>query len=167
MVSVLVSVASRHGSADQIGKAIAAHLQEGGGEAVVVPPSQVHGLDGFDAVVVGSAIYAGHWLREARQLVEEHQDELRRRPVWLFSVGPLGDPPTPVPDSAEVARLMTAIQARGHHVFAGSLERRQLGLIERAVIGLVRAPLGDFRDWSAIADWARGVVNELHRVAAA
>ena len=67
---------------------------ERGWDAVVVPPEQVEGIDSFDAVVLGSAVYAGHWLKPARGLVERSRDALAARPVWLFSSGPIGDPPS-------------------------------------------------------------------------
>jgi len=56
-------------------------------------PKQIQAVDGFDAVVLGSAVYAGHWLKPARELVDRSRDALAARPVWLFSSGPIGDPP--------------------------------------------------------------------------
>jgi menaquinone-dependent protoporphyrinogen oxidase len=44
----------------------------------------------YQAYVIGSAIYAGRWRPEARDLVEQHAELLRTRPVWLFSSGPVG-----------------------------------------------------------------------------
>jgi menaquinone-dependent protoporphyrinogen oxidase len=55
--------------------------------------AEVKSFDGADAVVLGSAIYAGPWLKPARTLLGERVDELASRPTWLFSVGPIGDPP--------------------------------------------------------------------------
>jgi hypothetical protein len=73
-------------------------LGEHGLEATVLPPEQVEGVDGYAAVVLGSAVYAGHWLKPARELVERHAGDLADRPVWLFSSGPVGDPPKPDED---------------------------------------------------------------------
>ncbi len=42
----------------------------------------VRGVDGFDAVVLGSAVYMGHWLEPARTLAESFVDDLREVPVW-------------------------------------------------------------------------------------
>jgi menaquinone-dependent protoporphyrinogen IX oxidase len=59
---------------------------------------QVREVDGYDAVVLGSAVYAGHWLKPAREPVGRLGTFLADRPVWLFSSGPVGDPPKPEGD---------------------------------------------------------------------
>ena len=109
-------------------------LNEHGLEATVLPPEQVKGVDGYDAVVVGSAVYAGHWLKPARELLERHSAALANRPVWLFSSGPVGDPPKPEEDPVDVADLLAATGAREHRIFAGKLVRKQLSFPERAIV---------------------------------
>jgi menaquinone-dependent protoporphyrinogen oxidase len=160
-VRILISAASRHGSTRSVADALGAALAEGGVQVHNVPPDEVTSTAGYDAVIVGSAVYAGQWLKPARELVERHADELRGRPVWLFSSGPLGDPPAPADDPVDASRLTALVTARGHRVFAGSLERERLNLAERAIVRVVRAPYGDFRDWQAVRQWASEIVSEL------
>ena len=62
---VLVTAASKYGATAEIAAAIAEVLDKHGLEATVLPPEQVKGVDGYDAVVVGSTVYAGHWLKPA------------------------------------------------------------------------------------------------------
>jgi menaquinone-dependent protoporphyrinogen oxidase len=112
-------------------------------------------VEGYDAVVLGSAVYMGKWLPEARRFVERHQTRLLALPVWLFSSGPLGaDDPQPHGDPASVPGLLVATGAREHRTFAGALYSRHLGLGERLIAGVVHAPDGDFRDWDGIRAWA-------------
>jgi menaquinone-dependent protoporphyrinogen oxidase len=66
---------------------------EAGLSAVTVPARQRPDPASFDAVVLGSAVYAGRWLDPARQYAALYADVLRARPVWLFSSGPIGNPP--------------------------------------------------------------------------
>jgi menaquinone-dependent protoporphyrinogen oxidase len=158
----LVSVASKHDSTSEIGAAIAKSLRDAGLEVEVIPPDKVASLQGVDAVVLGSAVYYGKWLAPAAELVERHRDELLKLPVWLFSSGPLGSPdPKPEGVPAGVSELAESIHARGHRVFAGSLDKRQLGLGERAIVRVVKAPSGDFRDWATIGAWAHGIAQAL------
>ena len=148
---VLVTAATRYGATDEIAQVIAEVLGEHGLEATLLPPEQVEGVDGYDAVVVGSAVYAGQWLKPARELVERHAGALAGRPVWLFSSGPVGDPPKPEEDPVDVADLLAVTGAREHRVFAGKLVRKQLSFPERAIVSALRVPDGDFRDWTRSA----------------
>jgi menaquinone-dependent protoporphyrinogen oxidase len=132
-----------------------------GQTANVLDVDQVRSLVGYDAAVIGSAVYAGRWVPEARAFVETHSASLKQMPVWLFSSGPLGPhiPPTPV-EPAEVERLVQAASARQHMIFGGRIERKELNLLERLMVRVVKAS-GDARDWSAIRDWAREISGEL------
>src|SRR6185295_20399990 len=100
-------------------------------------------------VLVGGAVYAGRWPRSVRQFVKRHASELRARPVWLFSSGPLGDdgnkrdiPPTP-----SVAKLIEAVGARGHVTFGGRLAPDAQGFIASM---MAKKYAGDWRSPEAI-----------------
>jgi menaquinone-dependent protoporphyrinogen oxidase len=161
MMRVLVAAATRYGATAEIAQTIAEVLGERGLEATVLPPEQVEEVDGYDAVVLGSAVYAGHWLKSARELVERHPGGLAGRPVWLFSSGPVGDPPRPEEDPVDVVELQGLTNAREHRVFAGKLVRKQLSFPERAIVAALRVPEGDFRDWAEIRQWAAGIADAL------
>ena len=113
---------------------------ERGWDAVVVPPEQVQGIDSFDAVVLGSAVYAGHWLKPARELVDRSREALAARPVWVFSSGPIGNPPKPEEDPVDIADIMQATKAPGHRVFAGKLVKKQLSFPDRAMAAALPVP---------------------------
>ena len=158
---VLVTAATKYGATTEIAQAIAAVLGEHGLEVIVLPPEQVEEVEGYDAVVAGSAVYAGHWLKPAKELVERHAGGLAGRPVWLFSSGPVGDPPKPEEDPVDVAELVALTNAREHRVLAGKLVRKQLSFPERAIVSALRVPEGDFRDWTEIRHWAAGIAEAL------
>lgn len=160
--TVLVTAASRHGATFEIAEAIARTLQENGIEVDVLPVDAVTDLSPYRAVVLGSAVYIGNWLEPARRLVDTHGDELAQRPVWLFSSGPLGDPPRPSAEEAvKIEPLLERTHAREHRLFAGKLDRSKLGFGERAVVLAVRVADGDFRDWTEISDWAATIATAL------
>ena len=91
--------------------------------------------------------------------MERHELALRDRTVFLFSSGPIGDPPRPLEDPAEVASIDEATMALDHRVFAGRLTESELGAGERLIIKMVRAPFGDFRSWDDITDWATAIAS--------
>jgi hypothetical protein len=61
-VTVLVSAASRYGATAEIAERLGQALAERGVDGIVRDPADVEGLDGYDAAIVGSAVYDGHWL---------------------------------------------------------------------------------------------------------
>ena len=165
-MKVLVTAASRHGATTEVAALIGAVLQAAGLEVYVLHPAEVTGLNGYEAAVIGSAVYVGRWLEPARGLVEREKVALTRIPVWLFSSGPVGDPPKPAEEPADAAALAELIGAREHVVFGGSVDRRRLGFGEKAIMAAVRAPEGDFRSWSDIDAWADEIAGSLAGVAA-
>ena len=136
-------------------------------DAVVVPPEQVESVEEYDAVVIGSAIYVGHWLAPAREFARRHAAALERRPVWLFSSGPAGDPPAPAGDPTDIPELVRITSAREHRVFAGRIDRHRLGIGERLAVAAVHAPDGDFRSPADIGMWAAHIARELREPALA
>lgn len=89
-MTVLVAYASKHGATEGIAMHIAERLRELGRDAEARTAEDVTDLGGVEAVVLGSAVYAGSWMKEAMELVHRSADALALLPVWLFSSGPLG-----------------------------------------------------------------------------
>jgi menaquinone-dependent protoporphyrinogen oxidase len=163
---VLISAASRHGSTREIARVIGGTVADTGIDVDIIPPDAVDSLEDYDAVVLGSAVYTGHWLFPARDLVARFQDELAARSVWLFSSGPVGDPARKLvqsmkQDPAEIARISRYTHPRDHHVFAGRLDPQRLSLPQRTSLLVFRDMRGDFRDWAEIRQWADGIAADL------
>lgn len=160
-MNVLLTAASKHGATAGIAQAIGEQFARSGMRTSVADPDDVATLDGVDAVVLGSGVYAGHWLDPATAFVERFGDSLRQRPVWLFSSGPVGDPPVPQDVGVDVDAAMQATGARAHEVFAGTIDRERLGFGERMLLRALRVADGDWLDWDAIARWADGIAAVL------
>lgn len=166
-MTVLVSAASKHGATFAIAERIARRLTEHGVPAEARPVDEVDSLERYDAVVLGSGIYAGHWLEPAKRFVDRYVEGLRTRPVWLFSSGPIGDPPKPAGDPPDAAALRETTMAREHRVFPGALDRELLSFAERAITRVVGAAPGDFRPWVEIDAWAASIAAALSTPVAA
>jgi menaquinone-dependent protoporphyrinogen oxidase len=152
---ILVAYASKHGATAGIARRIAERLSERGHDARARSVDEIDSLGRPEAVVLGSAVYAGSWRKEAVEFVERHRQELSRVPVWLFSSGPLGDH---VSDEEEQPRqleeIRRSIAPRDHRTFFGKLDMSTLSFGERMIVKAVKAPEGDFRDWEDIDAWA-------------
>lgn len=163
---VLVSAASLHGATAEIAQAIGQVFSRQGFVVTVVPPEEVDAVDDYDAVIIGSAVYAGHWLEPAKDFVDRFRDVLPGHPVWLFSSGPVGDPSGKLAramgkDPVDLPLMLELARARGHRMFAGKLDRRHLSLPQRAALLVFRGLEGDFRDWDDIRQWAEAIVRQL------
>jgi menaquinone-dependent protoporphyrinogen oxidase len=161
-MKVLVAAASRHGATQEIAEAIGRALDAEDMDASVATIEEVGDPTGYDAVILGSAVYMGHWLDAATKLVDSRGAALSARPTWLFASGPIGDPPRPGESQAvNVDDLVSKTRARGHKLFAGKLDKGELGFGERAVMLAFRAAEGDYRDWHEVEAWARAIAGEL------
>jgi menaquinone-dependent protoporphyrinogen oxidase len=159
---VLVASATRHGATGEIAEVIASTLTARGVNAELRRVEDVADLDGYDAVVLGSAVYIGKWLEPARQFAEDHAAKLAMRRTWLFSSGPLGEPPRPdAAHAVQVDDLIERTHAREHRLFDGKLDPYKVSFLERTVAKAVRAKAGDFRDWDAIHGWANSIADTL------
>ena len=120
---ILVTAASKHGATREIAAAIAEQLRSCGHTVDIREPELVHNFDGIDAVVLGSAVYAGHWLKSARDLVDRLGPELVARPVWIFSSGPIGVQVKLESDAVDVVGVLAATGAAEHRVSPVRLTR--------------------------------------------
>jgi len=165
-MTVLVAAASKHGATQEIAGRIGATLAEHGVGVEVRELGDVDDLRRYDAFVVGSGIYLGNWLKEARRFVDAHAAELAQHPTWLFASGSIvGDPPRGDDPNALRAglaeKLVAKTGAREHKLFAGRVDMSRLGMLEKAAVRGAHATEGDHRDWRQIDDWAAGVARCL------
>jgi menaquinone-dependent protoporphyrinogen oxidase len=161
-MTVHVITASKHESTREVGQAIAQRLRDRGHAAVAEDAAAVGELDAGDAVILGSPIYMGKWRKDARAIAERLAREPEGRAIWVFTVGPLGDPPQPedAGPEEEVERFASE-RAIGHRMFTGRLDFAALNRRERFAARAVKAPEGDFRDWAAIQAWADQISDGL------
>jgi len=176
---VLVAYATKHGATQGIAERLADELRRSDIDVTLRPVDQAGDLASYDAFVLGSAAYIGHWRKEASKFVRANQALLAARPVWLFSSGPLGTQRTDAQGQdaiaaavpKEVADFRGMVTPRDHHVFFGALDPGRLGLSERLIrrmpAGRALLPEGDFRDWAEVDAWAGEIAQALVRMAPA
>jgi menaquinone-dependent protoporphyrinogen oxidase len=168
-MTVLVAAASKHGATQEIAQRIGAGLAERGFDVQVKRLEEVDSLDGYEAFLIGSAIYLGNWRKEARRFVDTHAGELAERPTWLFASGSItGDPP--VADDPNAVRpslpvtLLETTHARELKLFAGRLDSSKLNMLERTSVRMAHAHDGDYRDWQVVDEWAVAIASQLHSI---
>jgi menaquinone-dependent protoporphyrinogen oxidase len=166
---VVVAAASRHGSTTEIASRLIATLSRELPDGWTVREGELANLrtlDAADAVVLGSSIYLGHWLRPALKALQ-HVTGNPPLGLWMFSSGPVTDE---VGDGAQVSpadKLVESGDVVDHAVFAGRLDTTVLSWWERLPAKAVHATSGDWRDWQAIDEWAGRIAAQLARAESA
>lgn len=166
-MNALIVVDGKHGSTLEIANAIQRELSARGILARVARPADAPAPAAFDLVILGSAIYIGRWMESMKEFVARHEPTLRSKPVYVFSSGPLGDTKGTTDEIPDARMIKEKTGAREHAIFSGRLDKADLGLAEKAVVRMVKAPYGDYRPWADIAAWAARIARETLRQGAA
>jgi menaquinone-dependent protoporphyrinogen oxidase len=159
---VLIAYASMCGSTAEIAQQTGRVLEEAGAEVHVCDVSEVTSLEGYTAVVLGTAIRLGKPVKSMRAFLRTHGQEVAGLPAAVFSVGSSAKEKTPAA-ICEAARAVAPVVAAVHPIsialFAGKVDHEQLALPWRALAehsdAHSRLSEGDWRDWNAITSWAR------------
>jgi menaquinone-dependent protoporphyrinogen oxidase len=165
---VLVAYASKYGATAEIAEKIGQLLRNTGLKVDVLPVQQVDGLSSYQAVVLGSAVYAGQWREEAITFLKAYEYTLADMPVWFFSSGPTGEG-----DPVELMKGWTfpkAQQSIADHIkpydmalFHGFINTKEINFAEKILIKGIGAAVGDFRNWDSITAWANGIAEALEK----
>lgn len=160
---VLVTFGSKRGCTAGLAAWIGEALREEGLAVDVVPARKARHVEHYDAVLVGGALYALRWHRDASRFVLRHARALRGREVWFFSSGPLDDSAgkSELPPIPQVRHLMELAGARGHVTFGGALAPDAKGFVASK---MARTQSGDWRDPARVKAWAHALALELHAV---
>lgn len=167
-MAVLIGYASEHGSTQGIAERLGARLRTEGFEVVVRPAAAIDTVDPYEACVLGSAVHDGAWLPGAVAVVRRNATALARRPLWLFSVGLIGDdgsafgplvtgilqPMRRQKLPKGIAELSDALGARDHRSFVGAVAPEHWPRRGDFVFRLMGGHYGDHRDWGVVDAWA-------------
>lgn len=159
-MKILVTYGSKRGGTEGLARSIADGLRGEGLAVDVAPAGHLRNIAAYDAVIVGGALYAGRWHKDARRFVKRHSHDLRLRPTYFFSSGPLdasaGE--QEIEPVRGVAALMESIGARGHATFGGRLLPDARGFVAAA---MSKKMAGDWRDAEQARAWARKIARSL------
>ena len=157
---VLVAYASKMGSNAEVAEAIVEVLTDAGIEAEAVPVRLAKDIESYDAIIIGSALYAAHWRRDAHRFVARRKEVLRTKALWLWSSGPLDRAlaSKDLPAAANVVEIMGDVPFRAHRTFGGKLDPNAPGVDEQI---LRTHQQGDFRDWARIRAYAAEIAEAL------
>ncbi len=163
---ILIAYATKYGATAEIAEKISQVLRQEGLAVEVLPVKRVGDLSRYKAVVLGSAVYVGRWHKQAATFLKDNERTLTNMLVWLFSSGPTdeGDPEELLKGwrfPKDLQPIADRIEPRDIVLFHGAVEVDKLNRLHKWMIAKVKAPVGDFRDWDAIAAWAKSIADSL------
>jgi menaquinone-dependent protoporphyrinogen oxidase len=164
MKNILVCYATRYGSTGDIARIIGKELDAAGYHVTVVPIADGKDPGNYDAIVIGSPLYMGKWLAEARDFIGRFRHSLQERPVAVFSAGySLKDRTMEHLKSGEDAlvpiRLFITPFSTGF--FPGKVDPDRMSPADKAVVRLSGVTPGDFRDEEMVRSWAKELIRIL------
>jgi menaquinone-dependent protoporphyrinogen oxidase len=159
--SILIAYASKYGSTQEVAETIGKGLSEAGFQVDLQPVTDVKSLDGYDAVVLGAAIYSTHWHPDAHAFLSKNREILERQPLAIFTLGPLSAGTSAMQSSRrqldkELAKY-SWLKPVASELFVGKYDPKKLTGFNRFV------PASDHRDWVAICTWAYSLVGILNK----
>jgi menaquinone-dependent protoporphyrinogen oxidase len=161
---VLIAYASKCGSTAEIADSMGKTLSGNGYSVDVLPVKMVTSLDGYDAVLAGSAIRVGAWLPEAMNFIKENQTALGKLPIAIFTVHALNWENTSASEALRknyTTAVKQLITPRDEVFFAGKIDFTKMTFLEKLMSKTVKAVEEDLRDWAAINDWVKGISAKL------
>jgi menaquinone-dependent protoporphyrinogen oxidase len=161
---ILVAYASREGSTAQMAETIADTLRETGAAVDALPLKEVGNLQGYDALVLGSAVRIGKVLPELVQFARRNRPALVDLPVAYFVGCDRMREETPRNRRASLAALRS-LQAIKEPVsvglFAGKRDLHNPNPVLRCLLARINVIEGDWRDWLKIRSWALELAGRL------
>jgi menaquinone-dependent protoporphyrinogen oxidase len=159
---ILIGYATRTGSTVGVAEAFGETLGKRGFRVEVKPMKEVTSLEGYQAVILGSAINGAQWLPEAVDFVKSNQNALHTVPVALFCVHGMNvsdDEKAKKRRLAYLDNVRALIKPKTEAFFAGiGLDPGEKNKIIRWMyFAFGGGGEGDMRDWDKIRGWAADV----------
>jgi menaquinone-dependent protoporphyrinogen oxidase len=155
---ILIVYATYAGSTQEVAIEMGKVLGDRGFPVDVIPAVENPQVDGYQFVLIGSAVHGSRWLSEASEFIEANQASLSRIPVAFFSLclAGLARNETSLASARDTiySPLRAFITPVDEVLFAGKVDRRGVAL---GLPGWLARffPTLDFRDWDKIRGWTR------------
>lgn len=170
---VLIAYCTRSGSTAEVAQAMAETMKVAGVTADVKPMTEVESIAQGAAVMLGTALYIGHFPKEFHQFVTRFQKELESVRPWIFVLGPTEKERRQFAAAEEQARKELRkypwLRAADMRVLGGKFDPEHLNLpfpmsliMKLPANPMRKLPASDIRDWEWIRRWAEAIAEELN-----
>jgi len=169
---VLIAYCTRSGSTREVADRIAETMRKSGLLAEAKPIAEVRSIPQGTAMLLGTALYIGHFPREFHEFLERFRKQLQGVRPWIFVLGPTEKERKQFAAAEEQARKELGkhpwLHAADMRVLGGKFDPQHLnlpfpmGLIMKLPANpMRRLPASDIRDWDWIDRWAEAIAETL------
>lgn len=164
---ILIAYSTAAGSTAEVAEFMAQHIADKNDSAEVAKTKDVKDLTGYQAVIVGTAVRAGHIYRDTLSFLERYQTALSQLPVAYFVVCMTMSEDTEE-NRCQVDTYIDQMREKAPQVqpvdvgrFAGKMDFKVLSLPLRLIIKAMKGEQGDFRNWEEIGAWVENVYEKF------
>lgn len=169
---VLIAYCTRSGSTREVAEAIGATMNEAGVTVAVKSIDEVDSVPDGAAVLLGTALYIGHFPKEFHRFLARFRTQLATARPWIFVLGPTEKERRQFALAEEQARKELAKHPWLHisdmRVLGGKFDPQHLHLpfplslvTKLPANPLRKMPVTDIRDWDWIERWATAIAETL------
>lgn len=159
----LIVYATYAGSTMEIAEAIGETLGSMNCQADVLPAVDAPSPDGYDAVLLGSAVQNGNWLPEAFDYIRTHRKSLQELPLAIFSVhitNTGNDAKSRMTRQTFTDSVRALITPDAEVFFPGRFDRRGAQKMMPAIIARF-IPTTNFLNFKKVRAWAENIPARL------
>jgi menaquinone-dependent protoporphyrinogen oxidase len=171
---VLIAYVTRSGSTEDVAEVMGSTMEEAGVSVDVKPMAVVDSIAEWTPVILGAALYVGHFPKEFHSFLNRFKRELENAPPWIFVLGPTDKDPSHFAQAEEQARKELAKHPWLHvadvRVMGGKFDPQHLKLafpfnlvMKFPGNPMRRMPASDTRDWEWIRKWARAIAENVKK----
>jgi menaquinone-dependent protoporphyrinogen oxidase len=169
---VLIAYCTRSGSTAEVAQSIGKAMKEAGLAVQVKSIAEVESIPAGTAVVLGTALYIGHFPKEFHQFATRLEAELAKVRPWIFVLGPTEKERKHFAAAEEQARKELgkhpSLRPADMRILGGKFDPSNLvlpfpmSLIMKLPANPMRKlPASDIRDWEWIHRWAEAIAEEI------
>jgi len=176
--TILIAYDTIHGSTAHIAARIGDDLCAMGFKVDVKCVGDVTGVEGYDGIIVASAIYKFNWLPDAQAFLEKYKTQLAAKKTAIFIDGASMSQDTPETRAAVQKSFVDPILSKYPDIspvsiglFGGAFDltrKNEYSLFEKIVLRILGVILrlpdkkkADWRNWDTIDAWAAEVGDKM------
>ena len=159
---ILITYGTVAGSTKEVAQAIGEEMQNAGALVEIKPVEDVKSVEGYDGLVVGSAVRMFHLLGKTRRFLRKHKKALANLPLAFFVVClTMGEE---TPENIEKAKgyakpMLDVKDPISLGLFGGCIDHDKL--TDFFGKSMKSVPEQDHRDWDKIRTWGSDTLAKM------